>query len=99
MVKALSLDKDYRERKPIVEQFSIKKNFNHPRHSKMDFDEDIVHCIAFFCQESYKWNKFQEHVFICKHNKESSKTQEAFDAELENLASEAISIYRPLEPT
>lgn len=73
MVKALSLDKDYRERKPIVEQFSIKKNFNHHRHSKMDFDEDIVHCIAFFCQESYKWNKFQEHVFICKHKKNPAK--------------------------
>lgn len=57
---------------------------------------------AFFCQESYQWNKFQEHVFICKHKKNpaaSSKTQDTFDAELGNFAPDTISMSRPLEPT
>lgn len=83
-----------------MSSFAIKKNFNQPRDSKMDCDEDIVHCI--FCQESYRWNKIQEHALICKHNKNpaaSSKTQETFDAELGNLAPDSISMTRPLEPT
>ncbi len=83
-----------------MSSFAIKKNFNQPRDSKMDCDEDIVHCI--FCQESYRWNKIQEHALICKHNKNpaaSSKTQETFDAELGNLAPDSISMSRPLEPT
>ncbi|XP_016342441.1 uncharacterized protein LOC107689064 isoform X3 [Sinocyclocheilus anshuiensis] len=99
VVKALNLDTDCKERKQLLSSFAIKKNFNQPRDSRIDCDEDIVHCI--FCHESFGWNKFREHALICKHNMNpaaSSKTQEMFDAELGNLAPDTISISRPLEP-
>lgn len=43
--RALSLDKNCKERKQLLSSFAIKKNFNQPRDSKMDCDEDIVGCI------------------------------------------------------
>uniref|UniRef100_A0A8C2DT44 C2H2-type domain-containing protein n=1 Tax=Cyprinus carpio TaxID=7962 RepID=A0A8C2DT44_CYPCA len=100
VVKALNLDTDCKERKWLLSSFAIKKNFNQPRDSRIDCDEDIVHCI--FCHESFQWNKFREHALICKHNMNpaaSSKSQEMFDAELGNLAPGTISFSRPLEPT
>ncbi|KAK2916151.1 hypothetical protein Q8A67_000525 [Cirrhinus molitorella] len=92
VVKALSLDKDCKERKLLLSSFAIKKNFKQSRDCRMDCDEDIVHCI--FCRVSYRWNTFQEHALICTHNKNpaaSSKTQETFDAELGILAPDTIS--------
>ncbi|XP_050961781.1 uncharacterized protein LOC127162905 isoform X3 [Labeo rohita] len=101
VVKALSLDKDCKERKLSLSSFAIKKNVKQPSDSRMDCDEDIVHCI--FCRVSYRWNAFREHALICTHNKNpaaSSKTQETFDAELGNLAPDTISpINEALEPT
>ncbi|XP_026059269.1 uncharacterized protein LOC113043898 isoform X2 [Carassius auratus] len=100
VVKALNLATDCKERKPLLSSFAIKKNFNQPSASRIDCDEDIVNCI--FCHESFQWNKFREHAFICKHNMNpaaSSKTKEMFDAGLGNLTPDTISISRPLEPT